>query len=401
MTIDTSLVYKIRGRQSGKCIYSNDYYGQYDCIANDTPQDWKIESTGDGYYKIKSVNTGKCIYAHEHYGHWDCINDEAQKFKLEKWGNEDPREYKIYGKKSEKCLYANSDGRFGQSSCVGEYEDQRFYFVPVEYNCCMANISGKDVAKTVEYGLECKANDRDPGTTTCKNIYSKYCKEGDRILTDNGCKALENSNITLYNEIMKDKCNLDAFYKSDGCINWCRNNSTQCNKLNQEEDCKTFGIPTGECTPQKIIDVKAECKRYGLLSEQGLPIGECSPSSIAKLLKDCKEYAIEDSCSPGSVEAAIDKATQAAQLELTAKTQEQIEENYNTTQQTIAAILNITEEPITTPPPTSNLSLDNLSLDTIKVWIEENYNLFMIIIAIVVLIIFSSSSVSLLLVLKK
>lgn len=396
MTIDTSLTYKIRGKQSGKCIYSTEHYGQYDCSPDGDAQNFKLEKVGN-YYKIKGVQSGKCIYSHEHYGHYDCVNDDAQLFHLEKAGD-DPREYKIYGKQSQRCLYANADGRFGHDTCA-DYDDQRFYFVPAEFNCCFANVERKGAATTIEYGLQCDSKHTDPGGTACTNIYSNYCKVGDRVITDSKCKALKNSNITLFDELMGAKCDLDEFYQTTECINWCKENSTKCNKLNTFQSCKVFEIPTSECTPQKVLDVKAECEKYGIRSEQGLAVTKCSPASIKALTDQCKEYGILDSCSPGAIQDAIDNATRTAQLEMTAQTQEQIQKNYDTTQKTIADILNLTPtEPI--PTATTTLDLTSINLDTIKTWIKDNSTTFMIIVAVIVLIICSSSSVSALLLLK-
>jgi hypothetical protein len=201
---------------------------------------------------------------------------------------------------------------------------------------------------------------------------------------------------------MGAKCDLDEFYQTTECINWCKENSTKCNKLNTFQSCKVFEIPTSECTPQKVLDVKAECEKYGIRSEQGLAVTKCSPASIKALTDQCKEYGILDSCSPGAIQDAIDNATRAAQLEMTAQSQEQIQKNYDTTQKTIADILNLTAEPIPAEPiPTTTLDLTSINLDTIKTWIKDNSTMFMIIVAIVVLIICSSSSVSALLLLKK
>ena len=411
MTIDPSLTYKIRGRQSGKCLYSTDYQGQYDCSPDGDGQNFKLEDRGDGYYRIRGKQpANKCLYSNIHgVSHYDCNDGDAQKFKLEKAGD-DPREYKIYAKETQKCLYANADGRYGHGTCA-DYDDQRFYFVPAEYNCCFANVERKGAATTIEYGLQCDSKHTDPGGTACTNIYSNYCKVGDRVITDSKCKALKNSNITLFNQIMGDKCQLDDFYKTTECIAWCKENSTKCEKLNTETSCKEFEIPTSECTSQKVLDLKTDCQKYGVRSEQGLSVYKCSPAGIKALTDQCKEYDILESCTPSALQDAIDNATRAAQLEMTAQTQtaqlemaaqtqEQIQKNYDTTRKTIADILDLTEEPAE-PAATTIPALTSINLDTVNTWIKNNYTMFMIIIAIVVLIICSSSSVSALLLLKK
>ena len=401
MTIDTSLIYKIRGRQSSKCLYSTDYQGQYDCSPEGDGQNFKIEKVGD-YYKIKGVQSNKCLYSNQHgVSHYDCNDGDAQKFHLEKVGS-DGREYKIYAKETQKCIFANSDGRYGHYSC-NDGDDQRFYFVPMEYNCCFANVERKGANTTYDNGwFQCDPKHTDPGGTACTNIYSNYCKVGDRAITDSNCKALKNSNITLFNDLMGAKCDLDQFYQTTECINWCKENSTKCNKLNTETSCKEFEIPTSECTSQKVIDLKTECQKYGIRSEQGLAIYKCSPAGVKALINDCKENNILDTCTPGALQDAIDNATRAAQLEMTAQTAAdsaaQIQKNYDTTQATIANILNLTSEPTPTATPAVQ---NNFDLNNIQQWIKNNSTMFMIIVAIVVLIICSSSSVSALLLLKK
>jgi hypothetical protein len=405
MTIDTSLTYKIRGRQSTKCLYSTDYQGQYDCNPEEG-QNFKLEDRGNGDYRIKGVQSNKCLYSNQHgVGHYDCNDGDAQKFKLEKAGS-DGREYKIYAKETQKCIFANSDGRYGHYGC-NDGDDQRFYFVPMEYNCCFANVERKGANTTYDNGwFQCDPKHTDPGGTACTNIYSNYCKVGDRAITDSNCKALKNSNFTLFNDLMGAKCDLNEFYQTTECINWCKENSTKCNKLNTETSCKEYSIPTSECTSQKVLDVQTECQKYGMRSEQGLTISQCSPASIKVLTDQCKEYKILDTCTPGALQDAIDNVTRAAQLEMTAQTAAdtaaQIQKNYDTTRATITDLLNLTSEPIPTATPTATPAVqNNFDLNNIQQWIKNNSTMFMIIVAIVVLIICSSSSVSVLLLKKR
>lgn len=406
MGIDPSLTYKIKSAHSGKCIYSHDYFGHYDCNPDDDSQKFKFESI-DGGYKIKGVKSGKCIYSNSDgkFYHGACADYADQKFGLENLDGQ--YKYKIYGIHSNKCIY--STDHFGVYDCLGQGNIE-WNVVPIEFDCCFANVERKG-ANTSIAGLQCESKYTDPGGTACTNFYADYCKVGNRIITDSKCKALEGSNITLFNQLMKDKCDLDEFYQTTECINWCKNNSTHCNKLNTVQSCKEFGIPTGECTVQKVLDVKTECQKYGIRSEQGLAISQCSPASIKALTDQCKEYKISDSCSPGALQDAIDNATQAAQLELIVQKKEQEQENYNTTQKTIADILNLTEEPIPTATPETTLpdqnifdniqqSIKDFDINNIQQWIKDNSTMFMIIIVIMLLIIFSSSSVSALLVLK-
>ena len=409
MTIDTSLTYKIVGRKSGYCIYSNfdGRFGISNCDVYDD-QYFKFEKVGD-YYKIKGVHSGKCIYAHNYFGQWDCVNDEAQLFHLEKVGS-DGREYKIYGKHTQKCVFhdpkmirANAGvSNFHVATCA-DGDDQRWYFVPAEFNCCFLNIESPG-ANTIDNGwLKCDPKHTDPVGTACTNIYANYCKEGDRVITDSKCnQALQKSNKTLFNELMGARCNLDQFYKTTECIAWCKEN-TACVKLNTETSCKEFEIPTSECSAQKISDVEIDCKKYGIKSEV------CSLVEIKALTDKCKEYKILDSCTPSALDDAIDNATLAAALAASVSSAEDRRRESERTQQAILDLVPAkptvtpTVTPTATPTVTPTATLApaeptaSNKLDTIKTWIENNFTTFMIIVAIIVVIICSSSSVLLLL----
>jgi hypothetical protein len=262
--------------------------------------------------------------------------------------------------------------------------------------CCLANMERKDGNKTVG-NFTCDPKYRDPNSTDCTNIYADYCKQGDRMMTDTKCQYLAQSNSTLYNSLMKEKCNTDQYYQHSTCINWCANNSTECSKLNTFQDCKKLGISIGECTPQKILDVKADCEKYGIRSQQGLAIYQCSPAGIDALLAECRTNNVMDTCSPTSIQDAIDNATRRAQLDMQAKTQEQIQQNYDTTQKTIADILNVTGETPKTEIPETTSQFD---ISNIKKLVTDNY-VIAIIIAIILIVISSSSSASLLFVVLK
>jgi hypothetical protein len=405
MTIDTSLTYKIRGRQSNKCLYSTDYQGQYDCSPDGDGQNFKLEDRGDGYYRIKGVQSNKCLYSNQHgVGHWDCNDADSQKFKLEKAGS-DGREYKIYAKETQKCIFANSDGRYGHYGC-NDGDDMRFYFVPMEYNCCFANVERKGANTTYDNGwFKCDPKHTDPGGTACTNIYSNYCKVGGRIITDSKCKALANTNYTLFNELMGAKCDLDEFYKTTECFAWCKENSTKCNKLNTETSCKEFDIPTSECNVQKVLDLKTECQKYGLRSEQGLPIYKCSPAGVKAITDECKKYGISDTCTPTALQDAITNTIGAAQLEVSSDSLDQMRENADLTKQALEDMATPTTPatpatPATpgTPATPATPAVQNIfDLKNIQQWIKDNSTMFMIIIAVMVLIICSSSSVSALL----
>jgi len=262
--------------------------------------------------------------------------------------------------------------------------------------CCLANMERKD-AKKIVGDYTCDPKYRDPNSTDCTNIYADYCKEGDRMMTDAKCQYLAQSNSTLYNSLMKEKCNTDQYYQHSTCINWCANNSTECSKLNTFQDCQKLGISINECTPQKILDVKADCEKYGIRSQQGLAVYQCSPAGINALLAECQTNNVMDTCSPTSIQDAIDNATRRAQLDMQAKTQQQIQQNYDTTQKTIADILDVTKD---TPETESEQEESQFDISNIKKWVTDNY-IIAIIIAIILIVISSSSSASLLFVVLK
>lgn len=408
--MDTSLNYKIKGVHSGRCLYLTTNDKGHSVCEDSSDQQFKFEKYGDGY-RIKRRDSNHCYFSSPNwsFGVSTCDNSADQKWALNDVGG---GAYHLKNLNSQLCIHSNSDGRVGHYTCG--YDDNKFYIVPTEYNCCLANVERKDAVATTDHGIPCDARSRDPGGTTCTNIYADYCKVGDRTITDSKCKALEGSNITLFNQLMKDKCDLDQFYETTECINWCKNNSTHCHKLNTALSCQEFDIPKSECTSQKVTDVKTDCQKYGIRSEQGLTVYKCSPAGIKTLTDQCKEYNILDSCTPTSLQDAIDNALAVAKLETEKETAEQMQKNYDTTQKTITDILNLTEEPSEPIPtatetatattlPVQNI-FDNIQQSIkdfdIQQWIKNNSIMFMIIIVIMLLIICSSSSVSALLVLK-
>ena len=255
--------------------------------------------------------------------------------------------------------------------------------------CCLANVERQDANKIIG-DYTCDPENRKPTSSGCTNVYSDYCKVGDRMLTDPKCSFLQNSNSTLYSQLMKETCNKDDYYMNSKCLDWCGSNSTDCSRLNVYKDCKKYEIPANECTPQKVVDIRAECTKYGITSEQGLAIYKCSPAGINALIDECKINNVFDTCSPTSIQDAIDNATRASQLEIQAKTTQQIQENYDKTQQTIAGILNLTDQPTPTP------EAQQFDIETITKFLKDNSTI-VIILVIILILLSSSSSVSLLL----
>ena len=70
-----------------------------------------------------------------------------------------------------------------------------------------------------------------------------------------------------------------------------------------------------------------------------------------------------------------------------------MQQNYETTQKTIADILNLTEEPSEITPTAKSPVQNIFDINNIQQWIKDNYNITIIIVVIIFLII-SSSSVS-------
>lgn len=261
-------------------------------------------------------------------------------------------------------------------------------------DCCLANAERQDAVQIVG-DYTCDPENRKPTSTGCTNVYSEYCKVGDRMLTDAKCGYLQNSHSTLYNQLMKETCNKDEHYMNSKCLDWCGSNSTDCSKLNVYKDCRKYEIPTNECTPQKVVDIRTDCVKYGIASEQGLAIYKCSPAGIKALTDECKVNNVVDTCSPTSIQDAIDNATRSAQLEVQAKTTQQIQENYDKTQKTISDILNLTDgsAPPTTPPPIK------FDIETITTFFKDNSTI--VIILVIILILLSSSSSASLLLLRR
>lgn len=290
------------------------------------------------------------------------------------------------------CLNAASVG--GNRGTV-----KRKAFTGDKTECCLANFYGKDSAKVVN-GKTCAYNYRDPTSAECTNVFKDYCtsvgpsispnqaspeqvqqaknvvnnlfnmqstaisnmfstlqsltkKETfentqPRLITDEKCKSLSKSNSTLYNNLMKDYCNKDETNaKSDTCIDWCKNNSTECTTLNLQTDCKKYDI--SDCSRQKVIDIQTKCKRYGIESEQGLRLYGCTPSGITKFEEECRLAEVDLSlCSPTKLQDAIQNKLAQAQLKAVEEQKQLSQQNYQETKNTILGLLE-SETPEETP----------------------------------------------------
>lgn len=255
-------------------------------------------------------------------GCWTCTNN---------WGEE--------------CFDAGAGGRWGVRLKV-----KRKAFLGDATKCCLANTRSKNHSKVVD-GKTCAPKYRDPTTSDCNTILKNYCSNTGRIVNDNICKNLVNTHATLYNQLMTEYCNQNRNNaKSDDCINWCTANRTQCTLLNTIQDCQKYEIPESSCTPQATIDVRTNCLKYGMLSEQGLPIGDytCSQSGIDKLKEDCQEYKITETCTATGIRNAKVSEQSKQQSEEALK---QSELQFEQTQEALRQVLELPENTIVQPSP--------------------------------------------------
>ena len=281
-------------------------------------------------------------------------------------------------------------GKRGQVKRVSYKGDQT--------KCCLANIERQDTVKLMD-GYTCDPENRKPSSTGCAGIYADSCKDG-KIITDTKCALLETSNSTLYNQLMKTACNGSDHYLNDKCIAWCANNSTECSKLNIYKECKVYEIPVNKCTPQEVLDISAKCVKYGIKSEQGLALYKCTEASVKALEDDCKTNNVEATCSPTSVQDAIDNATRAAQLEMAAATSKQVQDNYDKTQATIQALIGTSLSDATTPPPETTTPEPTPEPEFDIMQFLTDYSII-IVVVIILISLLSSSSISSLFMLKK
>lgn len=235
-------------------------------------------------------------------------------------------------------------------------------------DCCLANMEGKDKTYIINNQYTCHPDNRNPGHTNCSNIYRDYCKESNNLFNPN-CQALKNTNSSLYNQLMTEKCNTAEHYKSSMCMNWCTNNSDSCTMLKTFDKCAQFKITDPDCTEQKVGEVQNLCKKYKIIESDVGDTGfyPCNLNGIKLLEDDCKNVGMNlDSCSP----TALDLEKNRLELE---KSRMQNAKQFEKTEKTISQVLGITDQPTTTPRPSS----------------EEDYTIY--IIAIIIFIILSSS----------
>lgn len=264
---------------------------------------------------------------------------------------------------------------------------KRTAFLADSSACCWANNLGANTNKIVD-GKTCDFNYREPTSVECIAVYRSHCTKDNNILDDAKCKALENSNATLYKSLMKDYCN-SSNEKSlkGGCINWCKSNSTDCGQLNLLNDCVEYGICTnaktcntnGDCNLEKINDLKSTCEKRGLQSEQGLRLYGCSENSIELIEEECTEAGVDLSiCAVKSLQDKREMVLSGQSLDIQQQAIEKSQQNYKETQDMISNVLGLT-------PPSEEKGDQTTSSSTM--WI--------IILIMIVFVLSISSSLSL------
>lgn len=284
------------------------------------------------------------------------------------------------------CDDAGPGGRRGRRMKIKRKE-----FKGDKLECCLQNTKTPGSAKLYG-GNTCAPEHRDPSKQDCNIELDNYCKSDSRIVGDDRCYALQNSNTTLFNKLMKAHCNWsDENAKQDKCIDWCKTNSTDCDRLNLLNDCKIYGLTDNQCSKQNVIDIKNKCKVYGILSEQGFQKGsyQCTPASISTIETDCKKYNLS-SCTVDGIDQAQILQSQEEQSK---KALEESKKQFETTQ---TALQKVIELPSTKVPEVST---------TIKPYIQEtivqqtpkqiDYTIYIIIGIVLCLLLFSSSLISL------
>lgn len=236
-------------------------------------------------------------------------------------------EYSGYGDGCNYCNWGRGKECSGIDSLVGGNRPgvKRISFKGDKLGCCINNTKNPGGYKLHD-GKTCDPVYRNPSSQDCNIELNNFCKDWNRIVENEYCYALKDSNTTLFNKLMKAHCNWsDSNAQQDKCIDWCKTNSTDCERLNLINDCKTYGLSGSNCTKQAVIDIKNKCKVYGILSEQGLQKGsyQCTPAGIEVLETDCKKYNMSSCTVDGIDQVQILKAQEEQSAKALAESQKQ------------------------------------------------------------------------------
>ncbi len=238
----------------------------------------------------------------------------------------------------EECFDAGSGGRWGRRGKIKRRE-----FKGDKLQCCLNNTKNPGAHK-IQDGYTCDPNYRNPTSSDCRQAIISFCGVDNRIINDTRCVDLSSSDATTFNTLMERHCNSsDENAKGSKCINWCESNRTSCTRLNTIQNCEKYEIKT-DCSAQKIVDIKTQCQKYGMLSEQGLPIGDyaCTISGIDSLKKECDTYDLTDCTATG-----VSSAKVSAQSKEQADTAlEQSKQQFEFTKTALAQVVGLPEDTI-------------------------------------------------------
>lgn len=288
----------------------------------------------------------------------------------------------------EECFDAGAGGRGGRRGKIKRKE-----FKGDKLQCCLNNIQNPGAHK-IQDGYTCDPTYRNPSSAECRQNIINFCGADNNIINDTRCVALASSDTTTFNKLMGEHCNLsEANAKGSKCIDWCASNSTACTRLNTIQNCEKYEIKTN-CTPQKIIEIKTECQKLGMLSEQGLPIGDypCTVSGIESLKKDCSEYNLTD-CTASGISNAKLSSQSSAQSEAA---MEQSKQQFEFTKMALSQVIDLPENQTQSPE-----LLESSLIETTGKSTPDSNNIIIIIIIVLIIVILLCSCSSLLLAVKQ
>lgn len=296
------------------------------------------------------------------------------------WGNS-PGSY---------CTYCASEGGKECDNGLtngGRPVVKRVAFKGDPTKCCLANNVRQNQTYFVD-GKTCDPRYRKPDSTDCIGAMNNYCA-GENIITKPEC--INWAYADGKNRLMKAFCNSSIENsRKDKCVEWCKQNSTDCTVLNTTEDCIKYGLcdsiancTANTCSQQKVIDIKTKCKKYGLESEQGLRLGGCSTKGVAAFEKECADYEVDlDSCAFTSLES---KKTLKLQAETAAASKAELEKTRNAISKSLGLPEDTQEQSTTT---TTDGEKDFFSSQTFGI-----DNTILIMISMIFIFMLSSSSI--------
>lgn len=351
----------------------------------------KQQETGCGGWGNPTGDLWNAGFRYPLNGEFDWDNDRGDKC----WTCE--------GNWGYQCDDAGAGGREGRRMKI-----KRNAFKGDKLGCCINNTKNPGGYKLHD-GNTCDPVHRNPNSQDCNIELNNFCKDWNRIVENEYCYALKDSNTTLFNKLMKAHCNWsDSNAKQDKCIDWCKTNSTDCERLNLINDCNTYGLSGSNCTKQGVIDIKNKCKVYGILSEQGLQKGsyQCTPAGIEVLETDCKKYNMSSCTVDGIDQVQILKAQEEQSAKALAESQKQFTQTQAALSQVIDLPLSQQQpSPLLQQPLSQEWQIQELQetqpVQQVKP-VEDNVTIYIIILLVILcILVFSSSSLALFALKKK